>query len=163
MKRLLAIVLAVLMMLTFVACNGNGDEEASSNTPAGTSSVSGKGFNGGNTTDPDASETGDGGEGDNGEIVPGNNITCTYEDDKSKTTVIFIFEDGKLIESNYNVIYYTEEDAKDNYNFMMTSDDVYYDVELDELNLKYCDNSLVGSTMDEIIEMCDALGEWTRD
>lgn len=161
MKRLLALVLAVLMMLTFVACKGNGDDENSSSTPAGTASASGKGFNGGgNTTDTDTSNTG---EGEDGEIIPGNNITCTYEDDKSKTTVIFIFEDGKLIEANYNVIYYTEEDAKDNYNFMMLSDDVYYDVELDELNLKYSDTSLVGSTMDEIIEMCEALGEWTRD
>ena len=158
MKRILAILIAALLTFSLAACS-NGSSDGDVSNVSGRDSATGTGFN----NNKNSSAVVVDGNVINNEVVPGTNITCDYEDDKSKTTVIFIFEDDAVIESNYTVTYYTEEDAKDSYNNMMQAEeDVYYDVEIEENTVKYCDTSLNGKSMDDIIEMCTALGEWTR-
>lgn len=160
MKRIIAIFLAAFMVFALTACNSSeGDAQEADNNPISDNSATGTGFN----TKVDSSAVIIDGNDISTEITPGNNITCTYEDEKCQTTVMFIFEEGAVIEAKYDVTYYTEEDAKDSYNYMMSADEVYYDVTIENLNVKYCDTSLVGTSMDKIIEMCEALGEWTRD
>lgn len=160
MKRIIAILLSALMVFALTACNGsNDDSQEPNNNPIGDNSATGTGFN----TNVDSSAVIVDGNDISTEVTPGNNITCTYDDEKCQTTVLFIFEEGAVIEAKYEVTYYTEEDAKDSYNFMMGADEVYYDVAIDDLKVTYCDTSLVGTSMDKIIDMCTALGEWKRD
>lgn len=158
MKRILAILFATLLIASMAACSdseADGDKATSS-----VSTVTGTGFN--NNTDNSSAIVVDGNV-INDEVIPGININCEYEDDKSKTVVNFVFEDNLVIDATYTVTYYTEEDAKDSYNNMMQADeDVYYDIEINESTVTYGDTSLNGKSMDEIIEMCTALGEWTR-